>query len=357
MSNIATKTTLLSLSILALACGTESAENASFQPGNNGACAQSSDCPPGSKCVLDPLAQSPTGLICQMQEVTPAADAFNASGEIIDTSAPAEPCDGLSCSGTTPYCSNGKCVGCTENAHCTDSGSQCNAANECSSDPTPKCPETKPQWNPQLEQCCQCQEDSDCGAQICDGCSCKEKATGFCASCVGSYPGCIEIEGQWLCVQCSNDSHCPEGSCNTTNYTCKGSGLGDVSPTTGNCKTTSCEVTGTLCDQASGLCYSPGGACDNLTVYCLGGMPCVDILGKTGDLKATLQSDTLLPGKCGCELQGQPFWSKANCPSGLKCGPHMKCWVEILKVDIPDHYCDPHDLNSLFGLLASCPEE
>jgi hypothetical protein len=120
-------------------------------------------------------------------------------------------------------------------------------------------------------------------------------------------------------------------------------------------------VASAQCDPGSGLCHSPDGSCDNLTVYCLNAMPCIDILGKTGDLEAMLASsdsanETLLPGKCGCELQGLPYWSQANCPAGLKCGPHMKCWENIIKVDIPNHYCDPHDLNSLFGLLSSCPE-
>ncbi|GEM_PF-1757906 len=45
-------------------------------------------------------------------------------------------------------------------------------------------------------------------------------ANAICAACVAPFPGCAEVQGKWLCVQCSKDAHCASGTCDLSTNTC-----------------------------------------------------------------------------------------------------------------------------------------
>jgi len=345
-----------------------------------GTCTVDGQCGPGKRCIGKtgskkcvpecPDGNCKNGGICKANEFgVPVCEWPNLEAPccLVDGcggSQVTDPCEKLTCAGATPHCTNGACVECTKDEHCTASpGQVCSPTNKCVDDN--KCEGETPHWNAGLSKCCQCANDTHCGAEKCDGCFCKKGDQSFCDTCTGSYPGCVEYEGQWVCVQCSEDSHCSGVSkCNMSNYTCEGGGPGSPPPGSGDCVNKGCETSGTVCDKDSGLCYNPDGSCDNVTVFCNGGMPCVDIMSKLGGGGGGLPipplpgggSTPLMSGKCGCELNGQPYWSQGTCPDGLKCGPHMECWESILGSKISDFYCDPHDLSGLLGALAQCPK-
>jgi hypothetical protein len=135
---------------------------------------------------------------------------------------------------------------------------------------------------------------------------------------VAPYPGCAEYEKKWVCVQCSDDSHCTPNICNTDTYTCEGGG---GPPVTGDCQTKGCTNPAQECDQESGLCYNPGGNCDDVTEFCPNGGKCVSELeaifacfpGGGGGIPG-LPGGQPGAGTCECDM------SLNNCPSGLACG-------------------------------------
>ncbi len=143
------------------------------------------------------------------------------------------------CSGTTPIkLADGSCVECTNDTHCANSavGNKCDLASH-------KCA--------------------------------KSSASNECAACQDPYPGCVQINGTWSCVECSTDADCAAkqgGTCNATTYSC--SGTTGTGPAKGTCKADAdCVNAGTsaftlACDTSTGLCYDTAGKCDNVTAFC-----------------------------------------------------------------------------------------
>ena len=234
-------------------------------------CADGS-CPANGTCV-----DAGNGIgVCEWTSVGPCCLGENCGG-------PTDPCDSMECSAPTAICLNGVCVACAQDSDCP--GDQvCNASLECE-DGQQQCTGETPWFNAALNKCCECLNSSHCGGGTCltTTCLCEgSNPTGnICDTCADPYPGCAEFQGQWVCVQCSEDSQCPTNECDLTSYTCKGGG---AAPAQGNCGTNGCAPE-LSCDEASGLCYDPEGNCDNITSFCPNGGECVDFLSQlTGGL-------------------------------------------------------------------------
>lgn len=99
--------------------------------------------------------------------------------------------------------------------------------------------------------CAECRFDTDCTeGNFCQSGECRpcttDRRCGLrCESCTGAEPSCRDGQtpDQSICVQCEDDSQCPDGTCNLTTNRCE--------PT--------CSVT-----------------CDGATPFCLGGDRCVE---------------------------------------------------------------------------------
>ncbi|MGC4119651.1 MAG: hypothetical protein QM765_34785 [Myxococcales bacterium] len=187
------------------------------------------------------------------------------------------------CSGATPLCSNGVCVGCNSNSDCASPTPICNSGQwQCRSCADLGCPTNSV-----------CRADGSCSTP-CDGCTVNGTcyttidaahcgANGLaCTSCSGATPVCRFGS----CVGCSSNSECasPTPICNSGQWACRSCiDLGCPNGSYCSAATGAC-VSGTCpgC-TSSGVCYSPvdgahcgptGGACtvcSGATPNCVGG--------------------------------------------------------------------------------------
>ncbi len=179
------------------------------------------------------------------------------------------------CQGCPDKCVAGKCVECTKDGDCTDGS--CLLKNfTCQKS---KCPDDKPQ-KLVTGECVACTNDTHCAASsvgpkcIANKCA-PSNQNNECSVCQDPYPGCVEINGAWSCVECATDDDCKKkgaGSCSAKTYSCSGTTSGS-GPTSGTCKSDADCSAGTTgfklkCDTGSGLCYDTNGQCDNVTAFC-----------------------------------------------------------------------------------------
>lgn len=232
-------------------------------------CGANDACPEKSACQTLTNQQGTEGVkACAPQG---SACCFGAACQVVDCSAEA----------INKYVGPlGTCVQCLQDAHCPLDMPKCNN-NTCSS---PSCSAPTPIACAQgASGCCECTNSSHCtdaAKPNCDVASgvCVE-GTGDCG-CVDPYPGCITVEGQVMCVECTADSHCQQGcACDLAQYICvnpTGGGYCNQGLTgcTGDCQNTGCvDTTGSYpnlaCDPTSGCCFDGGGGCDNTTAFCV----------------------------------------------------------------------------------------
>ena len=158
-----------------------------------------------------------------------------------------------------------------------------------------------------------------------------------CSVCADPYPACVEIGGQFTCVQCTppkdgdpgNFAYCEDkgadcvnqACCDANTYTCLG-----ITQVVGTCKTDAdCPGTstsgGTLkCDTASQACYDPDGFCDGVMSQCPSGN-CISLLdsmmggggGIPGMPGGGMPGGPGIPGFCGCTVGG------TDCTPGSTC--------------------------------------
>ena len=164
----------------------------------------------------------------------------------------------------------------------------------------------------------------------------------MCDLCEVPYPACTSINGQWVCVQCTDDSHCSGGgcACDTNTFTCMG-----------NCGSPDCvEDADCLfeggpedlrCHGETGTCYDPDGTCDGVITQCLPGSSseCVDVFG------APVIPGTPLLNFCACEgpIPLDDAWA---CAPDWTCPENEACF--------PDQVCLEFDLLCMF--LDGCPD-
>ncbi len=260
-------------------------------------------------------------------------------------------CYGESCGGSTtncepptPFVYQGQCVECLNSTHC-GTGSCDTTTHTCTGGQQQcNCPPDKV-CQPQTGACVDCVNSTQCGqGQICDPAT-NTCTSDVCAACAPPYPACTEISGQMTCVQCTQDSDCPDGQCNETTFLCEGNSVNPCQQT-GNCCKSDADCPPSTqftlkCDVATGLCYDVNGGCDNITAFCdaSSGSECVsifDLLG--GGLGGGGGSIPSLPGMptgafgfctCSllppelCQLPGIPGCSDkpGKCFGGLSCSP------------------------------------
>lgn len=170
----------------------------------------------------------------------------------------------------------GNCVQCLQDANCPLDMPKC-SNNQCSS---PSC--SAPTPIACAQGCCECTNNSHCtnaAKSTCDvGSGVCVEGTGECG-CLAPYPGCITVEGQVMCVECTDNSQCQQGcTCDLAQYVCTNPSGGycqqGLTGCTGDCQSTGCvDTTGSYpnlaCDPASGCCFDEGGGCDNTTAFCV----------------------------------------------------------------------------------------
>ncbi len=198
----------------------------------------------------------------------------------------------LPCKGCPDKCIAGLCVDCTKDEHC-DKGTCNTSKHACVS--SEACEADKP-VKLATGECVECSSDTHCAASttgpLCIGNKCSPSTqNNECALCQAPYPGCVEINGTWSCVECATDEDCATkdaGNCSASTYTCSKTTGGTVLPGTKCTSDSDCDA-GTsgfslLCDVASGACYDVNGQCDNLTAFCNAaeGSKCVQMMDLFG---------------------------------------------------------------------------
>lgn len=205
------------------------------------------------------------------------------------------------CSGSTPYCSNGSCAACTQDSHCT--GSRTCSDNKCISTCTEdslrcstsvieRC-NSSGEWEtyincPTAEMhydycfytsstnygCAECLNDSQCSSgEVCSGYVCAECTTEGAYQCDttgnivqkcssghwveeincqdfdATVPICLLKTNDYDCVECVSDANCSGSAsyCLTTNNTCVGC-LEDTHCSSGF----TCNMTTHACESSSG---------------------------------------------------------------------------------------------------------
>lgn len=240
------------------------------------------------------------------------------------------------CADCKTTCVAGKCAECIKNSDCGAGSCNLNTYTCVTSATCP--PAAEPTKKIKLSatgECVECTNDTHCagatGGPKCNAqkhvCE-KGGGVGECAACGGDYPGCVEINGVWSCVECATDDDCAKknkGTCIAKSYTCSGSvggGTGGViGPKTGTCKSdTDCpkDPNGTfelICDTGSGLCFDKNGKCDNVIAFCnaAAGSTCelnTDLLGGLGGAGGGIPG---LPGGSG---GGTPAPNAGSCTCG-----------------------------------------
>ncbi len=102
-------------------------------------------------------------------------------------------------------------------------------------------------------------------AALCAPCNSSLFCGESCSPCGQSTPYCANINERTQCVQCTEDSQCPNGRCDLTNNTCRGCNDDADCPSTGRCDLTDNTCRGCnedsdgassdqVCDEASSTC-------------------------------------------------------------------------------------------------------
>jgi hypothetical protein len=286
-------------------------------------CSAGLACPGTSTCVDD----ADSGYkVCKPQGATCCFDANPANcPEPVDQCNPP-------CGGGTPFCKLGMCVECLADADC-GANSTCNT-NTWTCDGENGCGGDKPYLKEQTGECVQCLNNEHCGGDACNP-QTNMCEGDLCSTCTDPYPACTQVNGEYYCVQCTDDTFCGAGgTCNLETYSCQG---GTVTPTDPCTSDADCDagVSGfdLYCGE-DGLCHDKEGGCDDITAFCKNGNECTDLLSLLGGggLPGGLPGGggATLPGVCECTPDGSPvaglplplpgLSGSKDCPDGVVCG-------------------------------------
>jgi outer membrane exchange protein TraA len=123
-------------------------------------------------------------------------------------------------------------------------------------------------------------------AALCAPCDSALFCGEACSPCGQSTPYCANLNGRTQCVQCTEDSQCPNGRCDLTDNTCRGCNDDADCPTNGRCDLTDntcrgcnddadcpdngrCDTTTNQCTGCNDDGDCPGGVCDEPTSTCV----------------------------------------------------------------------------------------
>ena len=148
-----------------------------------------------------------------------------------------------------------------------------------------------------------------------------------CEPCEPPYPGCAQIQGQWECVQCTEDSHCGEGcTCNLAIFGCAGC----APPPPDDCSSDEecAELKpGLVCEPDGAFCRDPSGWCDDEIAFCNAdaGSECVALIDFPDQPGLPGGAD----GLCTCDDPIDPMdlatCLMGNCPESEMCYPGQVC--------------------------------
>ena len=287
-------------------------------------CSANTPCPGSSSCVDDPDSGYK---VCKPQGASCCFDANPAN-----CPDPGEQCT-PACGGSTPHCKLGICVECLSDNDCAGQNETCDS-NTWTCVGAGGCGGNTPYLNEQTGECVQCLSNDHCGGDTCNP-QTNMCEGDLCATCAAPYPACTQVNGEYYCVQCTDDSYCGAGgTCNLETYSCEG---GTVTPTDPCTSDADCDagVSGfSLYCGDDGLCHDEEGGCDDITAYCLNGNECSDLLSLLGGgaLPGGLPGGggATLPGVCECTPDGSPvdglpfplpgISGSKDCPDGVVCG-------------------------------------
>ena len=252
------------------------------------------------------------------------------------------------CAGPRPVCLDGVCVECLSDEHCPcgtcDAVTRTCACSPCDGacrPPLPACFD---------ETCVECHYDSDCpGEELCDRLThrCVEDWRCLGYECREPLLACVIHEDQPACVPCRRDHHCPWGyACDEETYSC----VRREGPPP-SCIESGCpEVEGVeiLCDEASGLCHTRDGRCDDWFAFCHvpSGSECFGPLLLPGSRG---RDELLEHGQCSCDVAATTACTAdprdPACDEGPRCFPGQLC-LPIMTKELgatPQAFCVAED--------------
>ncbi|RJS15790.1 hypothetical protein DRW03_32420 [Corallococcus sp. H22C18031201] len=198
----------------------------------------------------------------------------------------------------------------------------------------------RPSYASDLNKCEQCNRDdankdgnSSCGpyyycnaAALCAPCNTALSCGSACLACGPSTPVCAELNGVTKCVQCTEDSQCPNGRCDPADNFCRGcnddgdcpNGRCDLSDNVcrGCNDDTDCPDTG-RCDLSDNTCRgcNDNGDCPNGQLCDIPTATCVECLtDKNCPPKQVCATETHQCRECNQD---------ADCDRGLRCSDHV----------------------------------
>jgi hypothetical protein len=136
----------------------------------------------------------------------------------------------------------------------------------------------------------------------------------MCDLCQPPYPACTFLQGQWVCVQCTEDSHCGDNCpCSQDTYSCQACSFPPpICSDNEECQEVNPAY---LCDPDANRCYDPAGYCADFAASCneMEGSMCVNMF----------QNDDIppMPGQaklCSCE-EPAPFEDALACLTAGDC--------------------------------------
>ena len=281
-------------------------------------------------CDLDE--QCPAGFACQSIPDSSAEIQIRLCTSLYTECCVGESCEGL-CLQETPFRVGGVCLECRSNEDCKGEGEDCKEDGSCGPNPC-----THPYLRVEVDgECVECRVDEDCssfgedGTFWCEDNVCTNSSgVDNCEYCMAPYPACVEINGIWSCVQCTDDLDCDIGTCDTSLFGCVKTveNPGCVGCLDDVVCVSSTGMFDLKCDLASGCCFDSRGWCDGVESICPNGT-CVglaDAMGSSNPFPGMPDEGAF--GACSCEnpLKGAEYLScilggciSEECPQDLLC--------------------------------------
>ncbi|PTL83502.1 hypothetical protein DAT35_13860 [Vitiosangium sp. GDMCC 1.1324] len=204
---------------------------------------------------------------------------------------------------------------------------------------------------PDLGQCQQCNRqyvntagNNGCdsgyycnGAALCAPCDSAIFCGPSCSRCGPSTPLCLERNGTFTCVQCSDDSQCPNGRCDLTTNECRGCRTDANCPSGQHCGTDNechqCTTDdqcprGQVCaDNTCQACSAKDSCAGTSCNCCPGGLQCASPTPGASPTCVECTNDTQCADGKRCDLaNGRCVEKIAECNTSERCGDQcVKC--------------------------------
>lgn len=168
------------------------------------------------------------------------------------------------------------------------------------------------------------------GAALCAPCDSAAFCGDTCSPCGLSTPYCLNLNARYQCVQCTEDSQCPNGRCDPDTNECRGCNDDGDCPDTGRCDTATNTCSGCNDDGDCGpgrVCNLPTNTCVqcNEDSDCSQGQVCATGLNECRECNTDAhcpRGESCSNHTCtACSTSESCAGASCNCcPQGLKCG-------------------------------------